>query len=55
MNITLALDIILSLDNKTEETEEIKKKLFDKKLKYGGRIKIKKELEERINELKSDN
>lgn len=55
MNITLALDIILSLKNKTDETEEIREKLFNKKIKYGGRIEVDKELEKKIEELKSDN
>lgn len=54
MNITMALDIILSLKVKTEETESVRIKLFNDKMKYGGRQEIDNDLQNKINELKGD-
>lgn len=54
MNITMALDIILSLTNKTEETESIRIKLFNEKMKYGGRREVDDDLKKRIEEIKGD-
>jgi hypothetical protein len=51
MNITMALDIILSLKNRTKEIEELRQKLFDAKMKHGGRVEIDEELQKKIEEL----